>query len=143
MLRKLLSHLVFLCAAVLLGSCAEVPSDAYVVENDPGSVEHVDGSEIGKVTLAEGAAERLGLETAPVTRRGGHLVVPAAAVFVDPDGAWWVFTNPAPGVYQRHEIEVESQHDGTVLLSSGPDVGTPVVTVAVAELYGIEAEVGH
>ncbi len=32
---------------------------------------------------------------------------------------------------------------GLTLLSSGPGAGTEVVTVGVAELYGIEAEVGH
>jgi hypothetical protein len=132
-----------LTAATLLGSCADAPSDAYVIQNDPGHVEHVDGSELGTVTLDEGAAERLQLETTQVTKDGELLSVPDTAVFVDPDGAWWVFTSPEPNVYVRHEISLDHQADGRSLLTSGPEVGTDVVTVGVAELYGIEAEVGH
>lgn len=130
-------------AAGLLTSCAGVASDAYVIENDPGTVEHVDGSEIGRVILDDGAEERLGVQTMRVIREGRHLAVSDAAIFVDPDGAWWVYTNPGPGVYVRHEIALKAQRDGVALLSSGPKPGTAVVTAGVAELYGIEAEVGH
>lgn len=132
-----------LAAATLLGSCAEAPSDAYVIQNDPGHVEHVDGSEVGTVTLDEGAAERLELVTAAVTEKGKWLVVPDAAVFVDPEGVWWVYTAPEPNVYVRHEIGLDHQADGRSMLTSGPPAGTEIVTVGVAELYGIEAEVGH
>jgi hypothetical protein len=144
MLHKRIAALVALpFAAALLASCASVASDAYVVENDPGSVEHVDGSDIGRVTLSADAEKRLGVETTRVTREGRHLAVSDAAIFVDPDGAWWVFTRPEPGVYVRHEIVLERQSDGLALLASGPPAGTEVVTAGVAELYGIEAEVGH
>lgn len=130
-------------AAGLLTSCAGTSSDAYVIENDPGSVEHVDGSEIGRVTLTDGAEGRLGVKTAPVGKAGSLLSVPDEAIFVDPDGAWWVYTNPEPGVYVRQEVTLDLQRNGRALLSSGPGVGARVVTVGVAELYGIEAEVGH
>lgn len=143
MQRKLAALAALPITAVLLGSCAEAVSDAYVIEDDPGTVEHVDGSEIGRVTLADGAAERLRVQTSSVSREGRRLVVPQAAVFVDPDGVWWVYTNPEPDVYVRHEVAVEHQRDGLALLSSGPRPGADVVTVGVAELYGIEAEVGH
>ena len=126
-----------------LASCAGVPSDAYVIENDPGTVEHVDGSDLGRVILGDGAEERLGVQTARVTREGKHLVVSDSAIFVDPEGAWWVYANPEPGVFVRHEITLEDQRDGLALLSSGPKPGTEVVTAGVAEIYGVEAEVGH
>jgi hypothetical protein len=143
MQRKLAALAALPISAALLSSCAEAVSDAYVVENDPGSVEHVEGSDIGRVSLADGAAERLQVQTTPVERQGRELAVPASAVFVDPDGVWWVYTNPEPGVYVRHEIAVDHHRDGRAVLSSGPKAGTEVVTVGVAELYGIEAEVGH
>lgn len=130
-------------AVSLLASCGDATSDEYVIEDDPGSVEHVEGSDIGRVTLTDGAAGRLGVRTTPVTRVGQRLAVPDRAVFADPDGAWWVYTNPAPGVYVRHEIRLARHRQGLTLLSSGPGAGTEVVTVGVAELYGIEAEVGH
>ena len=143
MLHKRIAALVALPFAALLASCASVASDAYVIENDPGSVEHVEGSDIGRVTLSADAEDRLGVQTTRVTREGRHLAVSDAAIFVDPDGAWWVFTRPEAGVYVRHEIVLDRQRDGLALLASGPRAGTEVVTAGVAELYGIEAEVGH
>lgn len=130
-------------SGALLCGCAGAVSDAYVIENDPGKVEHVDGSELGKVTLTEPAAKRLSIEVTPVEERGRRLVVPSSAIFVDPDGAWWVYTNPEPLSYVRHEVEIVREADGHVVLSSGPEAGTEVVTVGVPELYGVEAEVGH
>ena len=143
MQRKRLALATFPVAAALLTSCAGVPSDAYVIENDPGTVERVDGSDLGRVILSDGAEERLGVETARVTREGLRLAVSDSAIFVDPDGAWWVYTNPEPGVYVRHEITLKDQRDGLALFSSGPKPGTEVVTAGVAEIYGVEAEVGH
>ena len=143
MSRKQLAFLAAPIAAWLVSSCASMPSDAYVVQDDPGTVEHVEGSDLGTVHLADGAEQRLRLATTVVSRNGKHLVVPDSAIFVDPDGIWWVYTNPDRGVFVRHEIGLVRQHDGRALLSSGPEVGTHVVTVGVAELYGIEAEVGH
>ncbi|HSE10823.1 MAG TPA: hypothetical protein VLB29_19325 [Nocardioidaceae bacterium] len=124
-------------AVLLLTGCAAAVSDDYVIENDPGHFED------GMVHLDDGAAERLGLETTTVVRNGKGLEVPDTAVFVDPEGNWWVYTSPEPDVYVREQIDLEHQSDGRSLFSSGPEAGTEVVTVGVAELYGVEAEVGH
>jgi hypothetical protein len=129
--------------AILVTSCAGAVSDEYVIENDPGGVEHIEGSELSRVSLTEQAMERLDVQTAEVDRSGRGAVVPQAAVFVDPDGRWWVYTNPEPLVFVRHEIEIEREVGREVLLSNGPRPGTHVVVVGVAELYGIEAEVSH
>lgn len=130
-------------AALLLSSCAEAVSDEYVVLNEPGSVEPIEGTDLARVTLADGAAERLELQTTPVAKSAGGLVVPSAAVFVDTEGVWWVYTNPEPNVFVRHEIGLERSDGGVAFLSSGPAPGTDVVTVGVPELYGVEAEVDH
>ena len=130
-------------AALLLSSCAEAVSDEYIVQNEPGSVEPIEGTDLARVTLADGAAERLELQTTPVAKSAGGLVVPSAAVFVDTEGVWWVYTNPEPNVFVRHEIGLERSDGGVAFLSSGPAPGTDVVTVGVPELYGVEAEVDH
>ena len=127
----------------LLTSCAGVVSDDYVIENDPGHVKHIPGSDLGRVILTAAAAERLGIRTAMVSTARKYLVVPTTAVFVDPDGVWWVYTSPAPHEFVRHEISIEREHDGLAVLTAGPSDGTEVVTVGVAELYGVEAAVGH
>jgi hypothetical protein len=132
-----------LAAAATLSACAGTTSDAYVIENDPGHVEHVDGSELGRVHLTHAAVKRLRIDTDVVRRTGRHLAVSGNALFVDPDGAWWVYTNPGRGVYVRHEVDLLRHRGDLALLSSGPRAGTVVVTVGVPELYGIEAEVGH
>lgn len=134
--------LAALCAALVAG-CAGTVSDAYVISDDPGHVEYVDDSGLGQVTLTEEAAARLRIETVPVATRGRHLEVPATAVFVDPEGTWWVYTSPSDLTYVRQEVEIARDVDGRVLLTRGPDPGTRVVTVGVAEIYGVEDEIGH
>lgn len=135
--RRTILAVLLAATALLLTGCGAAASDDYVIRNDPGHFEN------GKVHLEDGAADRLGLETAEVARNGKGLMVPDDAVFVDPEGTWWVYTRPEPNVYVRHEIQIDEQRNGRSLLSSGPEVGTDVVTVGVAELYGIESEVGH
>lgn len=124
--------------AALLSSCAAAPSDAYVIQNDPGHVEEIPGSDVGLVTLSDGAAERLQIRTAAVVAAGKRLVVPSEAVFVDTSGVWWVFTNPEPDTFVREEIQLLRQRDGRAVLASGPAPGTEVVIVGVAQLYGVE-----
>jgi hypothetical protein len=69
-------------------------------------------------------------------------VVPYAAVLYDPRGDTWVYTNPEPLVFVRHLISVEYIEGDLAVLSSGPSVGTAVVTVGAAELFGIEFGIG-
>jgi hypothetical protein len=129
--------------AAVLSSCGAAASDAYVIQNDPGHVEPIPGSDLGLVTLADGAAERLQILTTEVVAVGNRLVVPSEAVFVDPSGVWWVFTSPEPDHFVREEIGLLRQRDGEALLATGPGAGTEVVIRGVAELYGIEQSVGH
>ena len=140
--RATLPAVAALCGALVAG-CAGTVSDAYVIADDPGHVEHVDDSGLGQVTLTEKAAARLRIATAPVATRGRHLEVPDSAVFVDPEGTWWVYTNPSDLTYVRHEVEIVRDLGDRVLLAHGPKPGTDVVTVGVAEIYGVEDEVGH
>ena len=133
--------LVFLTA--VLSSCGAAASDKYVVKNDPGHVEPIPGSDLGMVTLTDGAAERLQIQTTEVVAAGKRLVVPSEAVFVDTSGVWWVFTSPEPNHFVRAQIELLRQQDGKAVLAAGPEPGTEVVIRGVAQLYGVEESVGH
>ena len=130
-------------SGALLTGCAGAVSDAYVIENDPGSVEHIEGSDVSRVTLTEAAARRLGVQTTRVVEAPRGLVVPSAAVLVDTQGVWWVYTTGPAFSYVRHEVEVLREDGEQTVLSQGPEPGTGIVTVGVAELYGVESGVGH
>lgn len=130
-------------ATLVLTSCAGSISDAYVVENDPGHSEPIAGTDLHKVTLTPAAARRLGVDTTTVREHRRGLTAPSTAVFVDPHGHWWVYTSPEPHAYVRHAISEPVERNGRAVFRKGPAPGTQVVTVGVAELYGIEEEVGH
>jgi Cu/Ag efflux pump CusA len=133
-----------LLATLLLSSCAGAVADAYTVEHEPAHVEPIPGSDhVQRITLEESAAKRLAIQTTPVRKAANRLVVPSSAVFVDPEGHWWVYTNPEPLVFVRHQVGLDRQAGGRAYLTSGPAVGTEVVTVGVPELAGIEDGVGH
>jgi hypothetical protein len=126
-----------------VSSCGSAVSDAYVIEGQPGTVEPIEGTDLARVTLTARAAERLRIETAPVEESGRAVVVPEKAIFVDSEGAWWVYTSQQRNAFVRHQIVIERQRGGHALLSEGPRAGTEVVTVGVAELYGLEAGIAH
>lgn len=131
-----------LTAALLLAACGEAPTDSHEID-EPYTLEEVQGTELAQVTLTEPAARRLGIETAPIAEAGDLMVVPSAAVMVDAEGVFWVYTNPEPLVFVRHEISIEREEEKNTFVSDGPPVGTRVVTVGVPELYGAESEIGH
>jgi hypothetical protein len=128
---------------LLLSACAGQVSDEQVLE-DPATVEQVEGRKVARITLTERATERLDIRTATVESRGTKgTVVPTDTTIVDPQGAFWVYTNPEPFVYVRHKIKIADEVRDQTFLSAGPPAGTLVVTVGVAELYGVEHGIGH
>ena len=64
--------------------------------------------------------------------------VPASAIWIDADGQEWVYTSPEPLTFVRDPVVVDRYEDDVALLSEGPEPGTEVVTVGVAELIGSE-----
>lgn len=108
----------------------------------PAQVKSIPGTDTKAVVLTERAAQRLDIQTAPVAL-GHSLVIPYAAVMYDVDGATWVYVNPEPLVYVRHQIVVNLIAGDQAMLSSGPPVGTTVVTRGAAELFGVEFGVGQ
>jgi hypothetical protein len=123
--------------------CAETASGGEDGGDAAATIQQVDGADVVRVTLAPGAAERLGLEMGVVRAvPGGGRAVPYAAVVYDPNGQTWVYTSPKDRTFVREPITVTNVFGEEAFLSSGPQVGTEVVTVGTAELYGAEQEIG-
>jgi len=90
------------------------------------------------LTLSEHAQQRLGIQTARVTKGPDGLSVPYAAVVYDAEGASWVFARTGRLSYHRAEVSLGHKTGDDVALTSGPPAGTEVVTVGAAELVGVE-----
>lgn len=136
-------------AAVGLSACASPPSStAKTVE--PFKSEPVGNAGVKRLTLTDKAVERLAIGTAAVTenstlQRAGagptetvRLLMPYSALLYMPDGSTFTYTNPAGHSYVREPVTVESIQGDQVVLTSGPAVGTKVVTVGGTELWGAE-----
>ena len=74
---------------------------------------------------------------------GEHLVVPWSAVLQDVHGGSWVYVRSSSGVYVRTRVELQRVLGDVAVLARGPESGTHVVTVGVAELAGTEFGVAH
>lgn len=137
-----------LIVALQLVACQQKESHYEHIE--PAHLEHIEGSMLSKLTLTEKAVERIGVQTALVAEEMiAHSapqlmpVVPYSALIYDAEARVWVYTNPEPRTYLRHEVKVDFIKDGKAVLLEGPPVGAIVVTQGAAELYGAEYEVGH
>jgi hypothetical protein len=86
--------------------------------------------------LALATRMRVELELAGIAER--QKVVPYGTVFYDAKGLAWVYVNSGPLAFERQRIAVERIVGDLAVLSEGPPVGTPVVTVGAALLYGAE-----
>lgn len=136
--------LTVLAVVLLLTGCAEIEDDASEA-HQPAKVEEVPGLDVSQVTFDRTAAERVSLRTARVRRTEAGTVLPYAALIYDPQGAAWVYTNPAPLTFRRARVVVDRVVGGRVWVRHGPPPGTRVVTVGATEVYGAELDVagGH
>lgn len=134
---------VAVAAAVLIPfACSDDDSSSDDEEPPATVVELGDGAK--QVTLTEAAARRLGIEMGEITEEGGDMVIPYAAVVYDEEGATWTYLSPEPLTFVRTSITVARiADDDKAFLSDGPDVGTEVVTVGQAELFGVEKGIGY
>jgi RND family efflux transporter MFP subunit len=80
---------------------------------------------------------------ASLRESGERLVVPWSAIFQDIHGGSWVYVQTAPRVYERTRVSLQRVIGDIAVLERGPEVGTEVVTVGVAELAGTEFGVAH
>jgi hypothetical protein len=65
-------------------------------------------------------------------------VVPTSAVFYAANGDAAVYVKQAPLTYMRESIAVARVVGDVTVLAKGPPVGTPIVTVGAAMLFGTE-----
>ena len=138
--------LVLIAAGVSLSACSEA-STGYDYEtashHEPAKLEPIKGTDVKRVKFSAEGAERVGLQTAQVRGDGQQKVIPYAAVIYDPEGNTFAYTSPEPLVYVREKVKVDHVDGDRVVLSGGPPLGTKVVTVGAAEVYGTEFEVAH
>ncbi len=71
-----------------------------------------------------------------------HMVAPYSSIYYDGTGNAWVYTNPEPLVYERRPVTVDRIVGDRAILSEAPPVGSTVVTVGAALLYGAEVVFG-
>jgi hypothetical protein len=109
----------------------------------------VEGSEHGGVTMTDRAMRRLEVGTTAVAkdlvpstlRSAGWVarkIVPYSSLIYDPQGGVWVYTNPTPRTFVRHRVAVYAIVGDQAFLEEGPPVGTEVVALGAAEVYGTE-----
>ena len=137
---------IAIVAALQLSACTPATKPSTAGKNQPARIEKVDGSSISRVILTTEAAKRLDIKTDSVRNMedGGRQrsVMPYAAVMYDLKGDTWAYTSPEPLTFVRKSVTVDSIKGDTAFLSEGPPSGTQVVTVGVAELFGVEFGIG-
>jgi hypothetical protein len=141
--NRWLTVVLLILIASTLAACGQEAAAPTKIE--AVHLEEIGDTDIHRITLTEKAAERLGIETAAVREESVNgaqrTVVPYAAILYDIQGGTWIFTNPEPLVFIREAITVDHIEGDMVVLTEGPAVGTNVVTVGVAELYGADTGV--
>ena len=135
-------------ASLTLAACRQAPPAPHDGEA-PSHIEHIDGTDLIRVTLTAKAVERIDLQTVEVFERmmprssTPSTCVPYSALIYDAEGGTWVYTSDEARSFVREEVVVDYIEGDVAVLASGPAVGTIVASVGVAELYGTEFEVGH
>jgi hypothetical protein len=123
--------------------CSEAGASNEANAETAVTVESAGEDQPARLTVSERAEQRLGLRTEPVRpvtgQPGVTELISYAAVVYDSDGKSWAYSAPSPRTYVRVPIEISSITGKTVLLRSGPRVGTQVVVVGAPELVGAEA----
>jgi hypothetical protein len=127
--------------ANLLVGCTSVAAEISQAP-DPAQVEPIEGSDRSRVILTDESAQRVGIQTEAIAAAdsgaAGSLLIPLTAVLYDKDGKTWAYTNPEALTFVPVELVIAAVNGDRAVLSSGPPVGTQVVTVGGAELLGAE-----
>ncbi len=125
------------------GPVADAIDDIGDVENDadePGDTDFalyygIDNADHG-LTLGQHVKVKLALSGSESPRT----VVLYSSIIYGQQGETWVFVNPEPLTYMRYPVSIDYIQGDLAVLSEGPEIGTQVVTVGAAELYGSEFE---
>jgi hypothetical protein len=109
----------------------------------PAVLDPVPGVTMPVVKLSEPAYRAVRIKSVPTQAAPGGVVIPTTAVIYSPDGAAWTYVVLAPRSFTRQSIVIDRITGTDAFLSSGPAVGTPVVTIGAPELLGTEYGVGE
>lgn len=85
--------------------------------------------------------QRVGVRV-PLGGPSRALVVPRASVLHDAQGGSWVYEARQATVFVRRRVSVVDMVGAYAVIAAGPAVGTRVVTLGAAELFGTEFGVG-
>jgi hypothetical protein len=165
-LSRIRSSVLLVALCLALAGCAH-GTQATSSDTEPVRLQAVLGSPVYRVTIGEKAAQNLGIRSelvrqetvfvpaaAPVpttSRRTARPIppvpvtwsaIPMSAVVYDPQGSSWAYTIPAHLTFQRMPVAIDHITAGIAYLTTGPPVGTAVVTVGAPELLGAEYGVG-
>jgi len=169
---RLIAITVVAIVGLAMASCAKAPAEEGSLggqDAQPAKLIPVPGSTLQKVVLTPPAAKQIGIETTPVQAASAPppsavptaatapatapvvspnaaptmTTIPVTAVIYDPEGKPWTYTIPANLTYLRVPIVVDHVDGNIAYLSSGPPVGTPVVSQGAPELLGAEYGVGE
>jgi RND family efflux transporter MFP subunit len=94
---------------------------------------------------AEGAMFRPGERVSvqlPLGTAADGLAIPESAIVYDVHGQPWVYEDLGRNMYARRRVEVARHVGERAIISRGIQQGTRVVSVAAAELFGVEFGVG-
>jgi hypothetical protein len=128
--------------AAVLGGCTTSTSTA---PPPPTSrLVRVPGSSEPSIVLTQLGAERIGLQTAPVTgASGGQATLPYAALLYEPNGQAAVYVATGRLTFTRAFVTVDAITGNDVIVKSGVTAGQRVATDGAEELLGIQNGVGE
>jgi hypothetical protein len=113
---------------------------------EPAKLEPDADTGFNRVVLTDRAAQRLGIQTGQIHEElmNGvqQLVAPYAAVIYGLSGETWVYVAVGPNTFARELVHIDRIEGDSAFLSVGPAIGTEVVIVGVAQLYGADTGVG-
>jgi hypothetical protein len=141
--RNILIIIFIVVTVLVISACTKQP--AAVEKIMPVQLATMEGTDLKRLVLTEKAAERIDLQTAKIQEESvnglNRLVVPYGAILYDLHGETWLYTNPEPLIFIRASIVIDSIDGDKAILIEGPSIGTDVVTVGAAELFGAETGV--
>lgn len=141
---RLAGLLVGAAVAATAGLAGCASSASSTAQSPTSKLVTLPGTATPSVVLTPLGAQRIGLETAPVSAGpGGTVTFPYAALLYEPNGQMAVYVSAGTLTYTRHFVRVDAVNGGQVTVASGVTLGERVVTDGAEELLGVQNGVGE
>ena len=141
---RLAGLLVGVAVAATAGLAGCASSASSVAQSPTSELVTLPGTATPSVVLTPLGAQRIGLETAPVSAGpGGAATFPYPALLYEPNGQTAVYVSTGTLTYTRHFVKVDAINGGQVTVTSGVTPGERVVTDGAEELLGVQNGVGE